>query len=90
MSGEAPGNGHVLASALLGSQRENLQGKRGEIAKPYMAHDRCRVSPWGLGVCEGRKDGTVDAGRALLEPTCRNPQGHLQQTHEGQVVLSLD
>lgn len=45
MSGEAPGNGHVLASALLGSQRENLQGKCGEIAKPYMAHDRCRVSP---------------------------------------------
>lgn len=55
MSGEAPGNGHVLASALLGSQTENLQGRCGEIAKPYMAHDRCRAAPgdWEC-VREGR------------------------------------
>lgn len=49
MSGEAPGNGHMLASALLGSQTENLQGRCGEIAKPYMAHDRCRAGPGGTG-----------------------------------------
>lgn len=55
MSGEAPGNGHVLASALLGSQRENLQGKCGEIAKPHVAHDKCRASPVGTGSVRGKE-----------------------------------
>lgn len=46
-TGEALGNGHVLASALLGSQMEYFQGKCGEISEPCMAHDKCRESPMG-------------------------------------------
>lgn len=46
-TGEVPGSGHVLASALLGSQMENLQGKCGEIAEPCMAHGKLRERPVG-------------------------------------------
>lgn len=49
-TGEASGNGHVLASALLGSRMESLQGKCGETSELHVARDKCRGHPVGTVV----------------------------------------